>query len=205
MNILFIIKVKILVLIKWSYRSSQSCWLLSLEQFSYYKPSFNTCLLVSIVGFTPNHIPLKSRCFNKKSKPNRGWSTLPIECTAAISYVHCCNRNFQSRVDPTTAQLIGCKGILNPPSAKWPATRIWRGWFGSGFTIFFLQLKRPQPGRHRCHKMLSILTSIAPQIMAQASNCGAHAAILGFVIMLSGLYAFQQKTLKSERLFEEHI
>ena len=27
-----------------------------------------------------------------------------------------------------------CKGILNLASAKWPATCIWRGWFGSGFT-----------------------------------------------------------------------
>jgi hypothetical protein len=38
-----------------------------------------------------------------------------------------------------------------------------------------LQLKRPQPSRHRCLEMLSILTANAPRIMAQASNCGAHA------------------------------
>jgi len=38
-----------------------------------------------------------------------------------------------------------------------------------------LQLKRVQPGQHRCLEMLSILTTNAPQIMARASNCGAHA------------------------------
>ena len=67
------------------------------------------------------------------------------------------------------------------------------------------QLKRPQPGRHHCLEMMSILTANAPQIMARASNCGAHAIFIGFVIMLLRLYAFQQKMLKFERLFEEHI
>jgi hypothetical protein len=38
-----------------------------------------------------------------------------------------------------------------------------------------LQLKRPQPGRHRCLKMLSILTANAPQIMARALNYDTHA------------------------------
>ena len=48
---------------------------------------------------------------------------------------------------------------------------IWE-WF---YKLFCLQLKRPQPGRHRCLEMLSIMTVSAPRIVARASNCGVHA------------------------------
>ena len=41
-NIVFIIKVKILVLIKCSYKFSQSCWLLSLEWLSYFEHIFQS-------------------------------------------------------------------------------------------------------------------------------------------------------------------
>ena len=37
MNILFIIKVNIFMLMKWSYRSSQICWVLNLEWLSYFE------------------------------------------------------------------------------------------------------------------------------------------------------------------------
>ena len=49
MNILFVIKVKILVLIKWSCRSPQLCWLMNLERVSYF-------------GATPYHMPLIYTC-----------------------------------------------------------------------------------------------------------------------------------------------
>ena len=91
------------------------------------------------------------------------------------------------------------------PQQSGPPPAVGGADLGVDYQIFFLQLKRPQPGRHRCLEMLSILTANAPQIMARASNYGARVAILDFVIMLSGLYAFQQKMCKSERLFEEHI
>ena len=67
MNILFIIKVKILVLIKWSYRSPQSRWLLSLEQLAYILSTkcnlfWTYVFLLSVLRPTSNHIPLKYRC-----------------------------------------------------------------------------------------------------------------------------------------------
>ena len=65
-NILFIIKVKILMFIEWPYRSPRLCWVLSLEWLLYFEHVIqsigNTCLNVSILGATPNHIPLKYRC-----------------------------------------------------------------------------------------------------------------------------------------------
>ena len=89
MNILFIINVKILVLNKWSYRSPQLCKLLSLEWLSYFEhvnpiSSIYISFLVSVLGATPNHIPLKYRCLIKISyrirhvyhRPWKNWSTL---------------------------------------------------------------------------------------------------------------------------------
>jgi hypothetical protein len=62
-NISFILKVKILVLIKRSYRSPQLHWLMNVVWLSYFKhvvqSLLNTFLLISILGATPNHIPLK--------------------------------------------------------------------------------------------------------------------------------------------------
>ena len=71
MNILFIIKATILILIKRSYRFPKLCWLWSLEWLSYSKHTvqslINTSLFISVLGTTPNHIPLKHRCPNKES------------------------------------------------------------------------------------------------------------------------------------------
>ena len=65
-NILFIIEVKILVLIKWSYKFLHLCKLLSLEWVSYRilrmwsNDLFQThYFLVSILEVTPNHVLLK--------------------------------------------------------------------------------------------------------------------------------------------------
>ena len=59
--------MKILMLIKWSNRSSQ---LLNLEWLSYFKhvvqSLLNRCLLVSDFKATPNHILLKYRCLMLK-------------------------------------------------------------------------------------------------------------------------------------------
>ena len=66
MNILFIIKVKILMLVRWSYRSPQSCELLNLAWLAFFEHIFqsllNTCLSnvgylssITCVGFRPIH------------------------------------------------------------------------------------------------------------------------------------------------------
>ena len=71
MNILFIIKVKVPVFIKWSYRSFQ--FILNIEPrmvsiFEHVVESLsNTFLLLSVLRSTPNHIAVKPRC--------------PIKCT----------------------------------------------------------------------------------------------------------------------------
>ena len=66
MKISSIIKVKILVLIKQSYRSLQSFRLLNLKYLSCWTRSpisLNThVFLVSDIGATPNHMPLTYRC-----------------------------------------------------------------------------------------------------------------------------------------------
>ena len=76
MNILFIIKVKILVLIKPSYRSPSI--MLTIEPrtvivFWVHKSNlFKTqVFLVSILGATPNHTSLKYRCPIKNSNQIR--------------------------------------------------------------------------------------------------------------------------------------
>ena len=67
MNI-FIIKVKILELIKWSYRWPQLCWLFSLEWLlKFWARSPISCkhmkpILVSVLRFIPNHRPFKYSC-----------------------------------------------------------------------------------------------------------------------------------------------
>ena len=74
MNILFIIKVWILVLIK---KSPQLCWLLNLVYhiLSLQSNFFEThAFLVFILGATPNHIPLVS------------WS--PIKISNQIRHVY---------------------------------------------------------------------------------------------------------------------
>jgi hypothetical protein len=72
MNISFIIKVKIFVLIKWSYRSPRFYWLLSLEWLSYSEhrvQSLETHVFLGFAfGVTSNHTLLEYRCPNKKSK-----------------------------------------------------------------------------------------------------------------------------------------
>ena len=68
LNILFVIKVKSLVLIKWSYMAPQWCWLLSLEWSSYFEHAVQPFLkhMSSWYPFlsraTPNHLRLKYRC-----------------------------------------------------------------------------------------------------------------------------------------------
>ena len=61
MNIIFIIKVTILVFIKWSYRSFWLYWQLSLKWLSFLKKK-HMLLFISVLGATPNNIPLKCRC-----------------------------------------------------------------------------------------------------------------------------------------------
>ena len=67
MNILYIVKEKIIVLIKWWYRSPQICWLLNLKYLSYsehaIQPLLNTCLF-GIRSWC--NIPQKYRCPHKK-------------------------------------------------------------------------------------------------------------------------------------------
>ena len=74
MNIVFTIKVKIIMLIK--YRSPQLCWLSSLEWLSFFSLQSNLFqmhgLLVSILGTTLNHMLLKYRCPNMNSNEIRG-------------------------------------------------------------------------------------------------------------------------------------
>ena len=81
MNILYIIKVKILVLFKWSYRSPQLCWLLNLKWLAYFEHVIQS-LFEHIMPFWSLH----------RSSPNTsqigvqiiamfdlGMSTLPLE------------------------------------------------------------------------------------------------------------------------------
>ena len=72
MNILFIIKLKIPFLIKWSYKCPELCWLSRLEWLLYFQhvvQSFLThdAFLISVLWATPNHTPLKYRCLLKMS------------------------------------------------------------------------------------------------------------------------------------------
>ena len=70
MNILFIIKVNICVLVKgllyMSLHPPLVCWLMSLELTSCFEHTiqslWNACVLVSILWATPNHTLLKYRC-----------------------------------------------------------------------------------------------------------------------------------------------
>jgi len=59
MDLLVIIKVKVLVLIKWSYRSPQLCWLLNWECLGYFEHLVQRFLFYSHPR-TPFRIPMKS-------------------------------------------------------------------------------------------------------------------------------------------------
>ena len=67
-NILIIIKVKILVLIRWPYMSPKSCWLWSLEWLAHsenlvqFFSKKNCVFWVPVLTSPPDHIPLKYRC-----------------------------------------------------------------------------------------------------------------------------------------------
>ena len=75
MNILFIMKAKILVLIKWSLKSpplNQLCWPLSLEWLSHFQHTLqflvflDNVFLISILRATLDYIPLKCKCWLRK-------------------------------------------------------------------------------------------------------------------------------------------
>jgi hypothetical protein len=69
MSILFIVKIRILFPIQWSYMSSQLCWLLSLEGLAkighVLQFLLTHVLLMSILRSTHSHTPLKYRCLLK--------------------------------------------------------------------------------------------------------------------------------------------
>jgi hypothetical protein len=76
MNILFIVKTEILFLIKSSYRSPKLCWWLlnepkmvynKMNMYSNVLKTHDDAFLVSVIRFTPNHIPLKLRRLFKMS------------------------------------------------------------------------------------------------------------------------------------------
>ena len=77
-NIVFIIKVRILVLIKWSNRSPQP-WLLNLKWLAYSEHIVQFLILVSVLRSTPMiHIPFKYRCLNEIAMLKWGMSTLML-------------------------------------------------------------------------------------------------------------------------------
>ena len=49
MYILIIIKMKILVLVEWSYRSSQSCWVLNIEWLTYFEHTVQSRLKTGLI------------------------------------------------------------------------------------------------------------------------------------------------------------
>ena len=92
MDILLIIKVMILVLIKWSCYSSNLCSLLSLKWLSYFEHIIqslsNTCFfLAPVLGATPNHIPLKNSCPMNTPTLHGGWIGLVVETHKVTHYL----------------------------------------------------------------------------------------------------------------------
>ena len=83
MNILFIIKANIFMLIKWLYKPSQVCWLLSLERLANSKhivrSIFETHVFgVFVVGSTCDHVPLEYKCPIIRVSQIRGTSIVVV-------------------------------------------------------------------------------------------------------------------------------
>ena len=79
MNISFIILMKILVFIKWSYEFPLSSlyWFSCFEHIA--QILLNMFFFIYVLGGTPNHIPLKYRCPIKRSNRIRRYTLMCIQ------------------------------------------------------------------------------------------------------------------------------
>lgn len=80
--ILFTINLKILLLLKWSFRSPQLCWLLKLAQVTDFENvvqyrSTHNAFLMFVPRSLCNHPPLKCRCSIKISNRNGSLTVVP--------------------------------------------------------------------------------------------------------------------------------
>ena len=115
------IKVKILVIIKWSCGSSQSYWLLNLECFSYFEHAvqslLNTCLFGDLfLESHQTHTPLNYRCpFKISNRIRHAYLIDMLSCYHANSWT-CSQVTIVSRklrTSATSAHLQVRDGLLN--------------------------------------------------------------------------------------------
>ena len=110
-NTLFITKVKIYVLIEWSYRSSQLCRRLNigwLSCFEHVVQSFLPTYGIRSWSHTIPYIPLKCKCPSKKSSRIRDVFLMMLE---VCGVVHSCE--MVSNLSKSETKISGCAQCLS--------------------------------------------------------------------------------------------
>jgi hypothetical protein len=127
MNILFIIKMKILVLVKWSYKFPQSCWILSLEWLASFEHTvqslWNTCLYECTMhlDLLVIHYNIKHAKFIIIDQVQKRWILLVVihkQTTWLLPRSH----SSHSLVTREASKVVFCKCYVLLRDWQWPTT-----------------------------------------------------------------------------------